>query len=336
MKAFLRHGEGVVDDDHRQALLQGLAQAARAGLADEEVGQPHVARDIVGEAQHHPRRRRRQRAQLAGERLVVAAHQDQLGVRQPPRDRPHRFRAVTTEQHEPHRARRVQAEPATFGVAIEALLGIELRPDDHAGGGVDTVLGVAERTRLRDRPRGAADEVLALAALDPEVRRHVRHVGEHRHIGHARQRDGEALVQRAVEVRHQGHDQIRLGPQPVGFELAHQARVRQPEEGLEQPQLLAERDRPPAREALVVEILRPHAGQAAIAPARIEHLEQVHQPYPPGPPLGADRRLERQGRGAMAATGVEINQIYRRHRFRVAWAARRHLPPRGDRMREHR
>ena len=40
--ALLGHGPGVIDHDHGQALLHGLAGAAGPGLTDEEVGQLHI------------------------------------------------------------------------------------------------------------------------------------------------------------------------------------------------------------------------------------------------------------------------------------------------------
>jgi hypothetical protein len=50
--ALLRHGPRVAYDDDGQALLNGFADAAGTGLADEEIAQLHEITDLRGKADH--------------------------------------------------------------------------------------------------------------------------------------------------------------------------------------------------------------------------------------------------------------------------------------------
>src|SRR5712675_529131 len=52
--ALLRHGPGVVDHDDRQSLLNGFADTAGAGFADEEIAELHEVADLRGKADHEP------------------------------------------------------------------------------------------------------------------------------------------------------------------------------------------------------------------------------------------------------------------------------------------
>jgi len=54
--ALLGHRPGVQESQHRQPEVNGFAQAARTGLADEKIAQPHRLADLRGEADHCMRR----------------------------------------------------------------------------------------------------------------------------------------------------------------------------------------------------------------------------------------------------------------------------------------
>jgi len=50
--ALLRHRQGVAHDNDRQALMHRLADTAGTGLADEEIGEPHVMADLGRKSEH--------------------------------------------------------------------------------------------------------------------------------------------------------------------------------------------------------------------------------------------------------------------------------------------
>jgi hypothetical protein len=53
--ALLRHGPGVAHDDDGQLLLDGFADAAGPGLADEEIAQLHEIADVRGKSDDRAR-----------------------------------------------------------------------------------------------------------------------------------------------------------------------------------------------------------------------------------------------------------------------------------------
>jgi hypothetical protein len=307
--ALLGHRPRVAERDHRQPALQRLAQAARAGLADEEIGQPHVARHLAGEADRRMRRGAAHRPQRIEQRVVVAAQEHQLHVVEDAGDRRHLRRAVAAEHHDAGRAARIEPERASSGVAIGRHRLVELAPQQHAADPHDPLVAIAGRARLLDRTIGAAHQVLIEAGLDPEVRRHVGEVGHHGDVRHARPGRRHRLVQRAAEVRHQRHDQVRLGARPVRGQPARERRVADPDRRLQQPQLGAEAQRPAAREPPVVQVLGRHARHATERVVGVEDAHQVDEPHVPRPPLRGEHAFQRQRRGAVPAAGVEVDEI---------------------------
>ena len=216
---------------------------------------------------------------------------------------------MAAKQHQRGGPGRVQTESAHLVGTVQHGCFVKLGADDHAAGGVHPLGGVTQLKRLRRRACAAADEVLRLAPLNPEMRGDVGQVGERGDVRHARQGAGQALEHRAVEVGHQRHHQIGLGLQPVLLQGLDQRRVAQPDEALQDLELLRRADGPAARQAFVVPILGRAAGHLAKTVLGVEHIEQVDQPHTPRAVVPRQRRLQRQRRGAVAAAGIEIDQI---------------------------
>ena len=194
---------------------------------------------------------------------------------------------------------------------------IEVRSDHHAAGRMDARRVATGAARLLERARGPAHDVLRQPGLDPKVRWMVGQVGQHRRIRHARQRALQALAQRAVEVRDQRHDQVGLGLEPVLLQDLQEPAVREADHSLQQLQFLREAQRPAAREPQVVVVLRRDTGQLLELALPIDDVDEVHEAHVPRPSLRGDHVGERPGRGAMAAAGIEVDQVDRRHRARI-------------------
>ena len=96
---------------------------------------------------------------------------------------------------------------------------------------------------------------------------------------------------------------------PVPLQAPDQRGVREPDHGLQQLELLCQTDGPASCQPHVVVILRREAGEPAKAALRIEHLEQIGQAHLPGPALRVDHGFESLRSGAVAAAGVEIDQL---------------------------
>ena len=94
---------------------------------------------------------------------------------------------------------------------------IEARMQDHSRCAKNSFGRMARRTRLYGCTVGASDEVLFLA-LDPEMRRVIRNVCEHRNVRAPRKCLRETFAQGAIEVRHEGHNHIRPRFLPMRFE----------------------------------------------------------------------------------------------------------------------
>src|SRR5262245_50694753 len=98
-----------------------------------------------------------------------------------------------------------------------------------------------------------------------------------------------------------------------GEPLDH-ARVREPDESLQDLQLLTQAERETGRETLVVDVLGLDAEDALKEAGGIEDRRQVHLAHAPRERLCANRAFERGRRGAVAATGIEPNEVDRAHR----------------------
>ena len=202
-----------------------------------------------------------------------------------------------------------RVELAQLRAAIDLDLRVEIRADDHPGGQVHALRAVAERARLRGRLGRAADEVLSLPRLDPEVRRIVREIGEQGDVGHVRGERGDRLVHRAVEVRDERNHHVGPGLAPVAPQPARHGSMAHANGRLQELELLREADAPAARETVVVDVLPVHARGLAEHILGIEHLHEIDEAYLPGALFRADHGLQgRRGR-AMPSPRIEIDQI---------------------------
>jgi len=307
----LGHRQCVAHDDDGQSLLDGFTDAARPGLADEKIAELHVAAHLARETEDQSRGLGRQAAQFLCQSTVVPADQDQLRAAEAARDTAHGARSMAAEHHEPRGPRGIESQPAQFRLAIPGRGTVEIWVDDHSRGGMDTARITAHRQRLRDGARGSADRVLRLTRFDPEMRRKVSEVGQHRGVGNRRRQCRRGLVHRAIEIRNERDDQVGAAATPVHAQLLDQRPVAQADQRLQYLQFLRESQRPAACQPLVVVILRIHAGGLAKHALRVEHFEQIHRPHMPGAILLEHDLPQRQSRGTMPAAGVEINEIDR-------------------------
>ena len=105
--------------------------------------------------------------------------------------------------------------------------GVEVRPEDHARDAMHPILAVAQGARLGGRLGRAADEMLRLPRLDPEVRRIIREIGEHGHVGDARPGAHDSFVHRPIEVRNERDHEVRPGLAPMPPQPARHGAVAQ-------------------------------------------------------------------------------------------------------------
>src|SRR5262245_57832604 len=98
-----------------------------------------------------------------------------------------------------------------------------------------------------------------------------------------------------------------------GEPLDH-TRVCEPDESLQDLELLTQAERETGRETLVVDVLRLDAEDALKEAGWVEDLRQVHLAHVPREPLCLNRAFECGRRGAVAATGIEPNEVDRAHR----------------------
>ncbi len=293
--AFLRHRPCVLDHDDGQTLLDGFADAAGPGFADEKIAQLHVIADPGRETQNQSRRRGRHAAEAFGERRIVAANEDQLCVAQAPGDALHGFGAVPAEQHDAGGAIRIEVQLLKFGAALDGGRSVEVGSDDHAGDAMNPVGAVAHRVGLGDGLVGAANEVLGLIGFDPEVRRQVREVGEYGDVGRAGTSELQRGVHGAVEVRDERDDEVGFSLAPVTPQAVGDAGVAEADHGLQELELLREPQAPAAGEAGVVEILPFHAHGLAKQVLGVQDFHDVDEAHGPGARLITDHGVERGG-----------------------------------------
>src|SRR5262245_23329069 len=95
----------------------------------------------------------------------------------------------------------------------------------------------------------------------------------------------------------------------------------EPDESMQELELLSETEGPAACEPLVVERFRREACDSSERAARIEHVHQIHEADIPRASLLADRFFERERCSTMAAARVEVDEVDRLHRPRIITAS---------------
>ena len=143
------------------------------------------------------------------------------------------------------------------------------------------------------------------------MRWEIGQVGHDRYIGHGRVNPPQRPKQDAVEIRDQRDDQIRPRGLPVLLQhLLEIGRV-EADAALECAQHRFRTEGPAAFEDSVIEILRRCTGDAAEHIHRIQQLLKIDELDTPAGILVGNHLLERDGRGAMAAAGVEEEEFER-------------------------
>ncbi len=216
---------------------------------------------------------------------------------------------MTAEHDEPRRPVRIQPDFLHLRAPVQAQFAVEIRIDDHSGGFVNMRLIAAGGARLRDGARRPANPMLRLMRFDPEVRRVVRKVRQYGYIGGGGTREAQGLIHGAIEIRHQGHHQVRLGLRPVTAQLADQRLMSQSDQHLQDAQFLREAQSPASRQTHVVVVLGFHAGGSAKHILRVQDFEQIHQPDLPIPTLLANHALQGIRRRTMPAPRVDIDEV---------------------------
>ena len=119
----------------------------------------------------------------------------------------------------------------------------------------------------------------------------------------------ETLVQRPVEMRHEGNHHVRLGFPPMRFEHAHRCAMPQSNHELQHLHQLSAAQRPAAAQHPVVEVLDPYAGVFLEDIQRVEQFLQIDQANFPRTFLRLNGHLQGRGCRAMAAAGVEETKL---------------------------
>lgn len=166
-----------------------------------------------------------------------------------------------------------------------------------------------QRARLFDSLVRAANKELSLIALDPEVRRIIGNVRDYSYEFSA----GNAFAERAVEVRDDGNDEAGIAIGPKFREQPHLFRVVEADQDVHCRGELRRAESPALFERRIVNVLQPQAGNFAEDIQRVEEFLQVHHADLPRTPLARNDFAQRIGRAAVAAAGIEEDEIELRH-----------------------
>ncbi len=151
--------------------MNGFADAAGTGLADEEIAQLHEVTDLRGKADHHAGRPRAHRAYFIGQRRIVAADQNELRIVEALGDTTHHLRSMTAEHDDARRSIRIELQLAPLGAPVDFQGPVEIGADDHSRGRMDARGVVTGGAGLFDCLGSPANQVLRLMRLDPKMRR---------------------------------------------------------------------------------------------------------------------------------------------------------------------
>jgi len=133
----------------------------------------------------------------------------------------------------------------------------------------------------------AANEILRLL-LDPEVRRVIGEIRQHRDHWHTGKRGVEALVESSVEVRNQRNEQARLTLLPEWGQQPDLCVVIQPDNGVHRRQQVRRAERPSLCQNQIINVFETEARCLAKDVERVEHFLQVYQPHIPSAILRID------------------------------------------------
>ena len=167
---LLRQRPRVALHDHRQLHRHRLADAARPRLADEIIGQLHVARHLFGEAFHEHGRLVRHRLQRLAQ-LLHSSRRSACNCRSGRRlaISQHHGGALSAEQHQPDGLRRVEAQLRALRRALVCrkrrdLVEARIR-ESCPKRDAPCPSACPMRARLLHRLRRAADEMLTCRSI---------------------------------------------------------------------------------------------------------------------------------------------------------------------------
>src|SRR5262249_37249955 len=121
----------------------------------------------------------------------------------------------STEQNKTREPVRIEPQALSLRRPIRSDRFVKLGPQDHSGGGINTLIGITQRLCLLNSLLRTADEVLILILFHPKMGRVIREVGQDGNEGNLRKGGIETFIQRPVEVGYQRYDQVRSGAGPV-------------------------------------------------------------------------------------------------------------------------
>ena len=240
---LLRQRPRVTLDDHRQAHRDCLADAPRPRLADEEIREPHVVRDLLRESFDKARRALRHLPELSREPLGPPADQDELHI---PASRS-AISIITFEPWPPNNTSPVGwSDPSEAGCArrrgrsraARKSSGGESCPRSSESGSPPS-----QSSEPAPRPSASRKITHCCCRSSQEVRRIVGEICQNGHEGHTRQRPRETRMQSAVEVRDQRYHKAGSLLFPVVFEQPNRRFVVSPDHGMHELQSIR---RPPA------------------------------------------------------------------------------------------
>ena len=272
----------------------------------------HVVGDFAGEAFNERGKIGLGFLQPFFQIIVFPADQDQLQrqvcFRQRAGDFDHPFRTFAAKQDETRGKLGVETQPAPFLFTVVIHELVEARPQNHAAGEEDAILGVPQRIGLPGSFGVPQMKVLWLR-LDPKMRRKIRQVRQDRHHRSFGQAVAQALKQSAIEVGDQRNNQIRLRLLPILFQHLDHLAVIDPQQQVHRGQHLGRAQRPALFQQFVVDILHPDAREFANDVERGQNVLQIDQPDLPGAVLILDNGIESVGGAPVAAAGIKENEI---------------------------
>lgn len=292
--ALLRKGPGVALNNYGETHLDGFADAARAGLANEKIREIHVVGNSGGESLNKNRDASFAGAEPFGEGLIFSADENELEIEiravEAVDDLLDYLGALSAEHDQAGGKIGRKFQSAAFSDAVHGDGFIEARMKNHAGYAEDAIRRVTEIKNLLDGAIGAADEILRLL-FEPETRRVVGEVGENGDVRAAGEGARITFAERFVEMGHERNNHVRRRFTPAFREDANCGAMVDGDCELEQTHELLATESQTGLEHPVVSVLNTNAGNLAHEIQVVESFLQIEKVDFPRKTLRIDGHL---------------------------------------------